>query len=120
MALVEELASLVDDVLDRFPQLEQALRSALVSQEQKEQLLDRVFGNAASTEVLNFLKVLSRHGRLGLAAADRRGWSKKLDAERSGMTDVEVRVAAELDDALRNEIQIAAAQSSWAASRCST
>src|SRR3989304_5307553 len=65
-ALVDEIASLVDDVLDSFPRLEHMLRSELVSPEEKEQLLDRVFRGRASDPVLNFLKVLSKHGRLGL------------------------------------------------------
>src|SRR4029450_13835649 len=62
--LVQEYQSLVTDVLDGYPQLEKTLQSSLVSAEQKEQMLDRIFGNAASTQVLNFLKVVTRHGRL--------------------------------------------------------
>src|SRR5437588_3042014 len=65
-ALVQELKSLVSDVLDHFPQLEKALNSSLISPVQKEQLLDRVFGSSASPQVLTFLKVLARHGRLNL------------------------------------------------------
>ena len=64
-ALVEELQSLVDDVLDRFPKLEETLKSSLVSEEQKEQLLTRIFGGKASPEVLNFLKVLVATRPLG-------------------------------------------------------
>ena len=64
--LVQELASVVDDVLDRYPQFEQTIESSLVTPEQKEQVLDRVFGTTASPQVLYFLKVLSRHGRLDL------------------------------------------------------
>ena len=62
--LVEELVSLVEDVLEQFPALEEALGSLLVGHVEKETLLDRVFGNKAAPEVLNFLKVLSAHGRL--------------------------------------------------------
>jgi F-type H+-transporting ATPase subunit delta len=103
--LVSELKSLVSDVLDRFPKLEQTLESSLVSAEQKEQLLDRVFGKAASPQVLNFLKVVSRHGRLELLRPVARQ-VEKLHSERSGLTDVEVRVATELDDAVRDDIQL--------------
>ena len=102
--MVEELSSFSDDVLNRFPKLEQALRSSLVSQEQKEQMLGRIFDGKASKDVLNFLKVLSRHGRLGLVRQVA-GWVKRLHAKRRGMTDVEVRVAAPLDDAMYAEIQ---------------
>src|SRR3954453_23681731 len=64
--LINELKSIVADVLDRFPKLEEVLKSSLVSPEQKEELLDRVFSKAASVQVTNFLKVLARHGRLEL------------------------------------------------------
>ena len=47
--LVEEVDSLVADVLDRTPRLEELLNSALVSGEEKEQMLGRVFGKRAST-----------------------------------------------------------------------
>jgi len=102
-ALVEELESLVSEVLNAFPQLEKTLGSSLVSDEQKEQILDRVFGKFASTPVLNFLKVLSRHGRLDLLRDIVRN-VQKLHIERSGRTQVEVRVATQLDDTLREEI----------------
>jgi F-type H+-transporting ATPase subunit delta len=102
--MVEELSSIAGDVLNRFPKLEQALRSSLVSQEQKEQMLGRIFGGKASTEVLNFLKVLSRHDRLGIVRQAAR-LVKKMHAERRGMTDVEIRVATPLDDATLLEIQ---------------
>jgi F-type H+-transporting ATPase subunit delta len=101
---VEELESFVSDVLDRFPKLEQALKSSLVADDQKEQMLGRILGGKASKEVLNFLKVLSRHGRLGIVRLVSR-LAKKLHATARGMTDVEIRVATPLDDALRNEIQ---------------
>jgi F-type H+-transporting ATPase subunit delta len=103
-ALVDEVASIVDDVLESFPQLEQTLRSELVAPEEKERLLDRIFRGRASTEVLNFLKVLAAHGRLGLLRSIAR-ILKKLDAQRRGLTDVEVRVATPLDDRLKREIE---------------
>jgi F-type H+-transporting ATPase subunit delta len=102
--LVEELVSLVTDVIGSSPQLTQVLESTLVSHEQKEKLLDRIFGRRASTQVLNFLKVLSKHGRLSLLRSIARQ-VKKLHAQRSGLTDVELRVATDLDDRLRGEIE---------------
>jgi F-type H+-transporting ATPase subunit delta len=102
--LIDEVAALVTDGLDRFPRLEETFRSALIAQEQKERIIDRAFGNRLSPQVINFLKVLSLHGRLGLLRPIA-SLLKKLFAERCGITDVEVRVATELDDALRKEIQ---------------
>jgi F-type H+-transporting ATPase subunit delta len=101
-ALVEEVTSLVA-LLDRSPRLEELFDSALVSPEEKEQMLGRVFGSRVSPQVLNFLKVLSKHGRLGLLRPIAR-IVKKLDAARRGLTDVEVRVARELADDVRSEI----------------
>jgi F-type H+-transporting ATPase subunit delta len=100
--LIDEVQGLVE-VLDRLPALEEMFRSGLVTPEQKEQLIERAFGNRVSRPVVNFLIVLSRHGRLGLLRPVAR-IVKKLHAERSGIAEVEVRVATELDDALRQEI----------------
>jgi F-type H+-transporting ATPase subunit delta len=100
--LVEEVTSLVA-LLDRSARLEEVFDSALVSPEEKEQMLGRVFGSRVSPHVLNFLKVLSKHGRLGLLRPIAR-IVKKLDATRRGLTDVEVRVARELADDVRSEI----------------
>lgn len=102
--LVEEIGSLVDDVLDKFPRLDETLRTALVSQEHKEQILDRVFGSRAAVEVLNFLKVLSRHNRLELLRPVSR-WIAKFYAEQQNRTDVEIRVATELEEHLLRDIQ---------------
>ena len=103
-ALVEELKAIVTDVLDRFPKLEEVLKSSLVSPEEKEALLDRVFGKAASIHVTNFLKVLARHGRLELLRPISRQ-AEKLFTEQSGVADVDVRVAAKLDDEIRKVIE---------------
>ena len=103
-ALVEEFGSLVTDVLNQFPRFEQTLRSELVSHEEKEQLLDRLFRTRASAPVLNFMKVLSKHGRLDLLRPIAR-LLHKLHSERSGRKEVEVRVAMPLDDGLRFAIQ---------------
>jgi F-type H+-transporting ATPase subunit delta len=103
-SLVAEVDSLVTEVLDPFPRLEETLRSALVQPEEKEQLLDRIFGKRASKEVVNFLKVLSRHGRLELLRPIARTL-KQLHAERTGQKEVELRVAIPLDDAVRREIE---------------
>jgi F-type H+-transporting ATPase subunit delta len=100
--LVEQVASLIG-VLDSSPRLEEVFRSALVSQEDKEQLLDRLFADRASPVVLSFLKVLARHSRLELLRSIAR-LVEKLDRERRGLTDVEVRVARELADDIRTEI----------------
>jgi F-type H+-transporting ATPase subunit delta len=101
---VQELKSLVADVLNRFPKLEQVFKSSLVSAEQKEELLGRVFGKAVSVQVLNFLKVLARHGRLEILRSIVRE-TEKLHTERSGLANIQVRVAAKLDDSLLKDLE---------------
>jgi len=102
--LVAEVESFVNDVLDRFPELEDALRSEFIDAEDKLAVLDRIFQGRASTPVLNFLKVLAIRGRLGIVRSIARVLHR-LHAERSGRKDVEVRVPRELDAALQNEIR---------------
>jgi F-type H+-transporting ATPase subunit delta len=102
--LVEELSSFATDVLDKFPKLDETLRSAIVRDEERTKLLDRIFAGRLSNELLTFLKVMSRHGRLGLVRTAAR-IVRKLYADDQGMVDVDVRVAGPLADNLKNEIQ---------------
>ena len=101
--LVSEVESFVNDVLVKFPQFEQALRSEFIDQEEKEKLLGRVLGGRASAEVLNFFKVLAVRGRLSLVRPIARILTKLFD-EHSGRTAIEVRVASQLDEAIRGEL----------------
>jgi F-type H+-transporting ATPase subunit delta len=103
-SLVEEVGSLVGDVIAKQPRLEELLKSALISSEDKEKLIDRMLSGRASTSVLNFVKVLARHGRLMLLRPIAR-ILKKLDAERRGVTEVYVYVAAPIDEGLQSEIR---------------
>lgn len=100
--LVEELVSLVEDVLEKFPALEEALGSLLVGHAEKETLLDRIFGNKAAPEVLNFLKVLSAHGRLEILRTVVRSVESQY-SKQVGKVEVNVQVAEEMGDALRSE-----------------
>jgi F-type H+-transporting ATPase subunit delta len=54
--------------------------------------------------VTNFLKVLARHGRLELLRPISRQ-TEKLFTELSGVADVDIRVAAALDDDIRKVIE---------------
>jgi F-type H+-transporting ATPase subunit delta len=101
-SLIEQVASLAS-ILEGAPQLEEVFRSTLIPQEDKEGMLDRVFANRVSPVVLNFLKVLSRHGRLDLLRFIAR-LVVQIDRQRRGLTDVEVRVARELAADIQTEI----------------
>ena len=63
-AVLDEFDALLAEVLDRFPRFEAILASALVLPEEKSALIDRVLGGRASPMLVNFLKVVARHGRL--------------------------------------------------------
>ena len=61
---VDELESLVVDVLDKQPALELALANPKMPAEDKMSLLDRVFGKNMDTTLLKFLKVVCRRHRM--------------------------------------------------------
>jgi F-type H+-transporting ATPase subunit delta len=102
-SLVRELESLVEDLLDRDPRLEQLFGSALISEDDKSAMLDRLFAGRASNVTLNTLKVMARHNRLALirdvARVARQLWMK-----RSGRVPVSLESANPLDPALEQEI----------------
>ena len=102
-ALVDELESLVNDVLNRFPDLEATLASPRIAPAEKEQLLDRVFGGRASEGLLTFLKVVGRHGRLNCLRQIRTAAREELDRRR-GRISVIVTTAAAIDDGLKSQI----------------
>lgn len=103
-SLVAELDSLVADVLDKFPQFEQALASAFIAGDEKVRTLERTLGGQASPEMMVFLKVLARHGRLDCLRAIRREARAQFNILRSRI-EVEVRVATKIDESLRQEIR---------------
>lgn len=63
-ARMEELESLVVDVLDRFPELDEMLAGAMLVHKERSAKIDEIFGGQASPIMLSFLKVLSAHDRL--------------------------------------------------------
>jgi F-type H+-transporting ATPase subunit delta len=101
---VEELESFVRDVLGPLPQLDRILSSAFVSHEEKGALLDRLLGDRASELLLNFLKVLSRHGRLDALRAIARQARALYDRKR-GVIPVEFVTAAPVSPPLLEQVR---------------
>lgn len=64
-AVIAELDSWVDDVLDGNPKLDRLFASPVVETEEKFALIDRALANAEPL-FLNFLKVLASHERLDI------------------------------------------------------
>jgi len=102
-AVLEELDSMVRDVLDLHPDLEAVLSSGLVSHEEKVGILDRVFGGRASALLLSFLKVLSRHGRLDCLRAVHRQVHQQYN-ELRGRVPVRLATATPISDQLAGRI----------------
>jgi ATP synthase, F1 delta subunit len=75
-AVLTELKSLVADVLEKSPDFDDVLRSPRITPEEKVRLLDRVFGGKMSPLLLNFLKVVTQHGRLDCLRAIERAAQK--------------------------------------------
>ncbi len=99
---VDQFDSLVVDVLNRFPGLEQLFASDL-SADDKTAIVHRVLGQQASPLFLNFLKVLANHGRLDVLKPIQREVHKLYDQLRNRIR-VRVTTAQPLDDAHRNQI----------------
>ena len=102
---IAELTS-VADALAEFPKLEAVLGSALIDHEEKCRILDRVFGPKVSPLALDFLKVLSRHGRLDIVrSVDQQ--AQRLFDEMRGRVRVELQTATPLEDGLSHNIETA-------------
>jgi len=101
--VVEELESLVSDVLNKLPQLEALLASPRLAHEERVPILDRAFGGRMSPITLNFLKVVSKHGRMGCLRAIARAARKQLNALR-GRVEVLVETAHPLSSPLQARI----------------
>ena len=106
VAVLDELDALVEEALAAYPKLETVLASPLIRHEEKSAVLDRVFQPRISRLLLNFLKVVSRHGRLDCLRAIRRG-AHKLYEEAEG--NVRVRITTATAMAPEQVEQIAAA-----------
>lgn len=102
--LVEELESIVKDVLNVHPRFERSLSPAFMSNEDRVSMLDRVFGPRVSKPVLNLLKVLSAHGRVASLRSVVRQ-VRKLYGRQTNRIDVDVRTAMPLADDILDSIR---------------
>ena len=102
-SMVEELDSLVEDVLDKFPDFEITIDSPRLAPSEKSQLLDHVLGGRASESLLVFLKVVCQHERLDCLRQIRREVRRQYNASRNRV-EVAVTTARELADDLREKI----------------
>ncbi len=99
----EELNSLVDDVLVKFPEFEQLLMSDSLGRDDKLAIVDRVIAPRVSGFFVNFLKVLIRHGRIAMLPLVQNVVAK-LQEEAAGKKRIRVKSARALSDSSRSQI----------------
>lgn len=102
--VLEEFDSLLADVFAKLPQFEATLASPRVSHEDKVRMLDQAFASRMSVDLLNFLKVVSRHGRLDCLRAMNQSAHTLYDAL-CGRITVQIRTAEALDDATVSSVR---------------
>ena len=103
----DELDALVR-LLDEVEGFEELLASALLSQKQRCELVQRVFHDRVSEPVEGLLGVMAEGGRLGLLRAVRRAFHSELH-RRQGKPEVVVATAVALTDPQRRRITAALA-----------
>lgn len=102
-AAVDELEAIDREMLAAHPQFAQALSSEFLDHEDRVAMIDRVLGGRVGPAVLNLVKVLSSHGRIGVVREVARQ-TRLLFDESIGRKPVVVRVASPIDDGLVAEI----------------
>ena len=103
-AVLDELDELVADVVRGQPRFAELMASPSMGAADRDRVLVELFEGRARPTVVNFLRVLNRHGRLDLlpavAARARAAWDR-----RQGRRPVTVRSAVPLDDAQRAALE---------------
>ena len=101
--VMEQTESLCQDLLVSKPQIRQLLESPRISHQDKERMLDKAFAGRMDTTLLNFLKVLSRHGRMDCLSAIERSLKDQYNTLQ-GRIEVQVTSATPLDEEMRAAI----------------
>ncbi len=94
--VVDQLESLVVDVLNRNPKLDVVLSNPKMPLESKWELLEKVFGGSMNGTLLTFLKVIGRRNRFHALRAIQNCASRMRD-EMAGRIQVEVTVPEAMD-----------------------
>ncbi len=95
-AVVEELEAIETEVFRPYPKFAAILASSSVSEVEKDRILVDTFAERTQPTVIRFLRVLNRHGRLGLIRSVVRQARLVLD-KRQNRKRVTVRSAVPLD-----------------------
>ena len=98
--VIAQTESLCQDLFASNPKLKELFESPRISHLEKEQMLDKAFHGRMETTLLNFLKVVSRHGRMDCLPAIEHSLREQYNAIH-GRVKVEVTSATALDDETR-------------------
>lgn len=101
--VVDELESIVVDVLPQLPKLKLLLESPRVPMEVKEKVLNQSF-SAGSSVLLTFLKVVCRHGRFDCLRVISRTATALLQ-EQIGVVEVRVTTAESVPESMHEELK---------------
>ncbi|MFN6399920.1 MAG: ATP synthase F1 subunit delta [Planctomycetota bacterium] len=102
-SIVDQLESLVVDVLDKNSKVDYALSNPKMSVEDKWGMIDRVFAGKMDPTLVTFLKVLARRQRLGSLRSVQRSASLLRD-QMAGRIQVQATVAQELSAAAKDAL----------------
>ncbi len=100
---IEQLESLVTDVLSPHPELEQLFANPMIAAKDKLETIDRIFGSVATPMVLDFLRVLARKERLGYLRPILEQ-VQLLENQRENRRRVEVTTATPLNEQMREQL----------------
>ncbi len=103
-SLLGDLVAIRDEVLAAHPKLGEVLSSAFLDHEQRVAILDRLLGGRVAGTVLNFLKVLSQHERIGILGTVI-NQVESIFNEENNRVDVLVRLAHETEPHVMGEIE---------------
>ena len=95
--VLEEFESFISDVLNKLPQLDALLSSPRVAHSDKVVMLDKTLAGKASDLFLNFLKVVSQHGRLDCLRVIQASLTEQYSKDQ-GRLEVLVTTATRLDE----------------------
>ena len=99
-----EIDSFVDDVLGKFADFSEILLSDSIGRDHKLALIDRVVAPRCSEFFANFLRVLTRHGRLEMLPVIR-VVVNRLQEQAAGKQRVRIRAARSLSEDSREQIR---------------
>jgi len=102
-AILDQLDSLVFDVLAKLPKFESVMASPRISPEEKIRILEIAFAGKMSPLLLTFLKVVAQRGRLDCLRAIRRA-ARHLANELLGRVEVVVTTAQPIAPSLSDQI----------------